>query len=291
MNPADAFRLSWQQSFHRFVDIISLDVLGGGSISAVYKIETAEGCFVMKIHASSRCPGMFKAEAAGLQMIMDTHSMAVPAVVAVTELKQHQVLILEYVEPGTRNKNFFSNLGQSLASMHRHQAEKFGLAFNNYMGSLPQDNKQEETLSAFYIRRRLEPQVRLALRQGKITTADQKVFDKFFEISAQLIPDEKPSFIHGDLWKGNIITGKDGNAWLIDPAVSFSCREADIAMTTLFGGFDPGFYRSYCESYPLCKGWEERCALWNLYPLLVHVNLFGGSYLQQTRAILKHYTG
>jgi protein-ribulosamine 3-kinase len=116
----------------------------------------------------------------------------------------------------------------------------------------------------------------------KISKISSKNLNIFFPLS-------KPSLIHGDLWNGNYITGNDGKAWLIDPAVSYSCREADIAMSKLFGGFEPEFYAAYHQAYPLLNGWEQRMDLWNLYPLLVHVNLFGGQYVQEARSIVRKY--
>ncbi|MBL0095907.1 MAG: fructosamine kinase family protein [Bacteroidetes bacterium] len=289
MNPADAFRMSWEQSFHRFADVVAIHPLGGGSINSVYKVETTDGQFVMKMNSLSRYPGMFKGEAAGLQLIMDTKSVSVPGIVAVTALKQHQVLILEYIEPAPRIKHFYSHFGEQLAAMHRHTSETFGLSFNNYIGSLPQNNKQEKSLYDFFIQHRIEPQLRLAVRKELLNDRDEKDFEDLFKKLEHLLPDEHPSLIHGDLWNGNYITGNDGKAWLIDPAVSYSSREADIAMTKLFGGFEPEFYSAYHEVFPLIDGWEQRLDLWNLYPLLVHVNLFGGHYVQEVRSIVKNY--
>jgi protein-ribulosamine 3-kinase len=289
MNPADAFRLAWEECFHRFADVVAIHPLGGGSINSVYKIETTDGHFVMKMNSLSRYPGMFKGEAAGLQLIMETGSVSVPGIVAVTALKQHQVLILEYIEPAPRIKHFFSHFGEQLAAMHRHTSETFGLSYNNYIGSLPQDNKQEKSIHDFFIRHRIAPQLRLAVRKGLLTEGDEKDFEDLFKKLEHLLPNEKPSLIHGDLWNGNYITGNDGKAWLIDPAVSYNCREADIAMTKLFGGFEPEFYAAYHQAYPLLTGWEQRMDLWNLYPLLVHVNLFGGHYVQEARSIVRKY--
>jgi len=289
MNPADAFRMAWEQCFHRFAEVTGLHSLGGGSINSVYKIETTDGEFVMKINSASRYPGMFKAEAAGLQIIMDAASISVPGIVAVTVLKQHQVLLLEYVEPAPRIKHFYSDLGEQLAALHRHTSAQFGLKINNYIGTLPQENTPENSLRDFFVCHRLTPQLRLAVRKERMNTADEKDFEILFDKLEILLPEEKPSLIHGDLWNGNFITGNDGKAWLIDPAVAYSCREADIAMTKLFGGFDEEFYAAYTSTYPLIAGWENRIDLWNLYPLLVHVNLFGGNYVQEVRRIVKQY--
>lgn len=290
MNPADAFRITWEKSFHRFNDVRFIQPVGGGSIHHVFRADTEEGSFIMKINSSSRYPGMFKAESQGLLLLANTGAIGVPETVAIAELAQHQVLIIEYIEPSPRKTDFFADFGRKMAALHRTTAEKFGLPFHNYIGSLPQDNGMENSLPDFFMKRRLQPQLRLALRKGRLTKTDADAFDRLFAKSDQLLPPEKPSLVHGDLWNGNYISGNDGTAWLIDPAVSYYCREADIAMSKLFGGFDTDFYGAYHEAFPLEAGWEERIGLWNLYPLLVHVNLFGGGYIQEVRNILKRFT-
>lgn len=290
LNPADTFRRAWEKCFHRYLEVNHYTFLGGGSINQVCKVDTEEGSFVMKVNSLSRYPGMFKAEAEGLRLLGNSKTIAVPEVVAIVELQQQQVLLLEYIESSKRTANFFEVFGQQLAALHQNTAPVYGLHFNNRIGSLPQDNSQEETLINFFIHRRLEPQLRLAVRQGKLNSDDEKKFEVLYKKLLCLLPDEKPALIHGDLWKGNFICGNDGTAWLIDPAVAYSCREADIAMSKLFGGFEDVFYQAYTSTFPLSENWEQRIDLWNLYPLLVHVNLFGGTYSNDVRAILKRFT-
>ncbi len=289
MNPADAFRMAWEECFHRDIEVLFFSAMAGGSINQVFKMETSEGCFVVKMNSLSRYPQMFSTEAMGLQLIAETGTIQVPAIVAVCSLKQHQLLLLEYVEAAERVKDYFVDFAAQLAAMHRNTSDKYGLHFNNRIGSLPQDNTAGESLTEFMIRRRLAPQLRLALRSGRLEEADDKKFQGLFGKLNELIPVEKPALVHGDLWSGNVITGSDGRAWLIDPAVAFYHREADIAMSRLFAGFDEDFYTAYNQVFPLMKGWEERIDLWNLYPLLVHVNLFGGGYVKNVRAILKRF--
>jgi fructosamine-3-kinase len=138
----------------------------------------------------------------------------------------------------------------------------------------------------FFIEERLEKQLKLALSSGKMINSDADLFQRLYS-RLDIIPIEAPSLLHGDLWSGNFMTNADGMPCLIDPAVYFGHREMDLAMTKLFGGFDDEFYEAYNESFPLAAGFEERIDIHNLYPLMVHVNLFGGGYVQQVRGILK----
>jgi fructosamine-3-kinase len=157
------------------------------------------------------------------------------------------------------------------------------------MGALEQFNHQHTDGVTFFIQQRLMPQVKLALERKKIAAVHVHQFERLYIQLPQILPAEPPSLIHGDLWSGNVIEGPDGDACLIDPAVAYSHREADLAMTMLFGRFDDKFYDAYHSAFPLTQGWQERMDLWNLYPLLVHVNLFGDSYLTETVQILRKY--
>jgi fructosamine-3-kinase len=145
------------------------------------------------------------------------------------------------------------------------------------MGSLSQGNTKHGTWNSFFREERLKKQVSLA--GSYFSTSDFAAFERLYIRLDKLIPVELPAMLHGDLWGGNYMVGKDGKPVLIDPAVYYGHREVDIAMTTLFGGFDEHFYMAYQEEYPLEKGWKERLDIFRLYPLLIHLNLFGSGYL------------
>lgn len=289
MNPADAFRLAWESLFFECPNVSSVTPLIGGSINPIFKVECSEGQFVMKLNSSSKYPKMFLVEAKGLEILSETKTISCADVIGVCELETHQVLILNYIPSTKRNTNFFENFGVRLAHLHQHTASYFGLDHNNYMGRIPQNNNKELTATDFFINQRLLPQLDLAMAHKTITKELRIKFDALFLKMESLLPNEPSSLIHGDLWNGNFIVGEDGNVILIDPAVSYFSREADIAMTKLFGGFDESFYASYQEVFPLQPQWENRIPLWNLYPLLVHVNLFGGSYLNYLKANLRFF--
>ncbi|MEM9024402.1 MAG: fructosamine kinase family protein, partial [Bacteroidota bacterium] len=160
---------------------------------------------------------------------------------------------------------------------------------NNYIGSLPQTNTPRPDWTSFFIEQRLEAQCRMARDAGAIGPELLRAFDRAFHRLDGFFPEEPAALLHGDLWMGNFLCTSDGKPMLIDPAVYGGHREMDLAMTRLFGGFAPAFYQSYADTYPLENGWEERVPIANLYPLMVHVNLFGGHYVQQVAQCLRRF--
>jgi fructosamine-3-kinase len=289
MNPADAFRQVWKKSFDMDADPQMVLPLGGGSINQVYKVILPDQTLVMKVNQNDRYPGMFLAEAKGLQLLRQPDAPCVPEVIAQSVIGNYQFLLLEYLDKGPRRKDYPERFGCSLAALHRNTHAYFGLDHDNRMGALEQFNHQHTDGVTFFIQQRLMPQVKLALERKKIAAVHVHQFERLYIQLPQILPAEPPSLIHGDLWAGNVIEGPDGDACLIDPAVAYSHREADLAMTMLFGRFDDKFYDAYHSAFPLTQGWQERMDLWNLYPLLVHVNLFGDSYLTETVQILRKY--
>lgn len=230
---------------------------------------------------------MFEAEAKGLQLLKNTNTFKIPEVISYGETEKHSYLLLEYINTGTKNSNFNNTFGIKLAAMHQNTASHFGLDHDNYIGSLPQNNDGNLTHSAeFYIKKRLNPQWHLATQNGFAF----KNIDAFFKNIQNVISDEPPALIHGDLWNGNYLIDTHGNPCLIDPAVSFASREMDLAMMQLFGGFSDEIFCAYNESFPLEKNWKTRTDLWQLYYLLVHLNLFGSGYYNQVNTIIKKYS-
>jgi len=163
------------------------------------------------------------------------------------------------------------------------------LHFDNYIGSLKQRNIYTDCWLDFYINQRIEPQVKLACNQNKINKNDVDQFEQFYKALPNFFPNEKPALIHGDLWSGNFICDYNQQAVLIDPAIYYGNREMEIAFTQLFGGFHPTFYQTYFEIYPLGKGFEERVPVYNLYSLLVHLNLFGSGYYEQVMNVVSKF--
>ena len=182
-----------------------------------------------------------------------------------------------------------SLFGKQLAQLHQNTNTSFGLEESNYIGSLLQQNNLHNNWIDFFINERLKPQIKLARDNGKIDLSTITKFERLYTKLDEIFPEEPPALLHGDLWSGNFMVDEKGGPVIIDPAVYFGHREMDIAMTKLFGGFNQQLYQSYNEHFPLEKGWEQRVDICNLYPLMVHVNLFGGGYLEQVKSILNKF--
>lgn len=270
-------------------DIISTFAVGGGSINAVYCLQSAQNKYLLKVNDQHRYPLMFAKEAVGLNVIAATQTIKTPKVLAQGDFEATSFLLLEWIDTQSATAAGSALLGKQLAQMHRVTADGFGVDADNYMGSLPQSNRKHKTWADFYINERLKPMVKLAIDKGLLSRQTGSDFDRLYKKLPKLFAEEQPALIHGDLWSGNYLIDTDDTPYLIDPAVTYGHREFDIAMTTLFGGFDDEFYTTYNESYPLAKGWEGRIDLWNLYPLLIHLNLFGSDYLEQVEDNLAQY--
>lgn len=263
--------------------------IGGGCINTAFKLITSAGKFFIKFNSAIAFPDMFKKEAAGLVLLSGTKTLDVPEVLGFGESGKLTYLLLRYVESGLPGQFFWNEFGLKLADLHQNTSEYFGLDYNNYIGSLTQSNIQHHDFYSFFILERIEPQLKEARNKGAFTQSDTHYFDSFFKRLKSIIPDEKPALLHGDLWSGNFLVSDKGSPCLIDPAVYYGHREADIAMTKLFGGFHPEFYNAYNQTHPLEKGWQNRMDIFNLYPLLVHVNLFGGGYTGQVLRIIRQF--
>ena len=265
------------------------DPVGGGCINNTEKIETSSGNFFLKYNDAKQFPGMFDAEAKGLKLLREANEIFVPEVICLGEERDESFLVLELVRSGRRQRNFFEDFGKRLAKLHKHTSGGFGLDHDNYIGSLPQRNWPHDNWVDFFVEERLEQQIKLACDSNVLSRSFIPQFNNLFRRLNEIFPDEKPALVHGDLWSGNFMTAPDGFACIIDPAVYFGFREMDIAMSKLFGGFPAEFYDSYNSEFPMEKGWQLRADICNLYPLMVHVNLFGGGYVYDVQSILKRF--
>jgi protein-ribulosamine 3-kinase len=273
----------------RKVLISEMIPLGGGCINECYKVRTSVGQFFIKVNDGKKFPAMFEAEEKGLRLLGDAVHGIVPEVIASVN-EDEMILVLEWIEQAEPSKNFWDDFARKLASIHRHTAENYGLNHDNYMGSLPQSNKETADWISFFILQRIEPQLKKAIDEGRMPKEIHRSFDNLFALLPGIFPPGKPSLLHGDLWSGNFMRGNNGQVRLVDPAVYFGHREMDLSMTKLFGGFDRKFYDFYNEYFPLEPGFEGRVPIYNLYPLLIHVNLFGGHYGAQVIEILKEFS-
>ncbi len=269
--------------------VIGTRPISGGCINDAKRLQTTVGDFFIKVNSAIRFPGMFEAEAKGLKLLRSANELYVPKVITTGEFGGQQFLVTEFVESDIKADSFWEDFGTSLARLHRYSGNSFGLDHDNYIGSLAQSNTKADTWPSFFINNRLNPQLKLARDRGLVGEKLIKHFEGLYLKLPEIFPQEPPALLHGDLWSGNYMVSAEGRACIIDPAVYFGHREMDIAMTRLFGGFGYELYDAYNEEYPMEQGWEARMDICNLYPLLVHVNLFGGSYLSQVESIIRRF--
>lgn len=261
----------------------------GGSINQAARLKTQHGDFFLKWNTPGLYPEMFAKEAKGLEALRAAKALPVPEVLTYQESNTAAYLLLPFWAAAAPVKKYWQHFGEGLATLHRQSNDRFGWEEANYMGSLPQPNHYHENFCQFFIQERLVPQVSLAIQKGLLSTSDAHAFEQLYQKLPQLLPEESPALVHGDLWSGNFITTDQGEAGLIDPAVHYGHRESDLAMTKLFGGFQAEFYEAYQNTFPLSPGFNQRYPLYQLYPLLIHVNLFGQGYMGSVKSILKTF--
>ncbi len=267
----------------------------GGDINEAYRVELSDRRQVF-VKANHRAPlEMFETEAQGLDWLRAANAIRVPEVLALGALRQGGdggFLVLEWLEPGRPGPRFDERFGQGLANLHRYGAAGFGFVRDNFIGRLPQCNRRYDRFREFFVEQRLLAQFTLAVRNGHFDAATQCRFEQLLgRLDRLLGAEEPPARLHGDLWSGNYLVGPEGVPCLIDPAVYGGHREIDLAMMRLFGGFAERVFDAYAADYPLSPGHRERLHLMQLYPLLVHVNLFGGGYVASVRRIIDEYLG
>lgn len=263
--------------------------LVGGDINQVYKIKYFNDNFLLKLNNSGRYPNLFEKEVQGLEQLRSSNSFKIPRIIKTGEFNGLQYLLMEYIEKGEITREFWSNFAESLAQLHSFEKEYFGNEIDNYIGTIHQSNTKHKNWSTFFVKERCQPLVKLALNQGYLTSEELKLFSRFYLKVPEIWPQEKPVLLHGDLWSGNHIVGKANQPFLIDPAVYFGHREMDLAMMQLFGGYPSELFDLYNSYLPLEKGWEQRVKYNQLYPLLVHLNLFGLSYKPRVMAIISEF--
>jgi fructosamine-3-kinase len=281
------------------VDLVSV---GGGCIANAGVATFANGSKVfVKRAAGGRnlfAPGMFEREAEGLRALAEANAIRVPEVLAVDA----EALVLEMIRTAPKKRGFAEDFGRKFAALHDHRGQACGFVHDNFIGASKQINQPVDgpwnavsdgdgsSWPQFFLQRRLRFQVRLAESRGYGRELGH-LLDRAEALVIELLSAarEAPSLLHGDLWNGNFIVDERGEACLIDPAVYYGHREADLAMTRLFGGFEPSFHIAYAEASPLAPGHQERLAIYQLYHVLNHLNLFGGGYFEQAKRMLQQY--
>lgn len=282
---------SWQEELEAQTGLViqKYQSVSGGDISDAYLLETETGRYFLKTNPAKDALAMFEVERAGLAALDQHPSIRIPKVLSSYQLSDRAALLMEYIEAKRPNEANWRLFGRSLAELHRETQNQFGWTQDNFIGRLPQSNQAHRTWIDFYATERLLPQIELARTKGLLSPAESP---GLAELKVGLEPycaDIKPALLHGDLWSGNFLFDVSGQPCLIDPATYYGHDEVDLAMTRLFGGFDTAFYAAYAEIQPPKAGEAERNDLYQLYYLLVHLNLFGRSYYTSVKRSLNKY--
>lgn len=274
------------QSLNQPFSIAHKSSIGGGSINSAYKVTGEDGqSFFVKLN-SAHLEHMFQVEFDSLNELLQTDIMRIPHPICFGTSGSQSYLVLEYVPMNSGGSG--RELGQALAQMHRVTASQFGWYQDNIIGSTPQSNAKHSDWLTFWREERMIPQFKMLYDKGYksyLKPLDGQLLNQLDRLLANHKPE--PSLLHGDLWSGNYAYDDHGCPVIFDPALYYGDREAEIAMTELFGGFSQDFYQSYNEAWPLDSGYKHRKTLYNLYHILNHANLFGTSYLNQAISMME----
>lgn len=276
--------------FETTVRLIGYQSVGGGCINNAAKLTTSVGEFFLKWNAHAP-DDMFLKEAAGLrEMSLAGTSLVIPKVIWSKETDETPgLLLMEFLSGPASTTGFDEKLGQGIAQMHRKTAANFGFYHDNYCGTTVQKNAWTNTWPEFYAQNRIHSLVLRIKSQRGMSSEDQRIYDRLIDRLPQLLSHEtSPSLIHGDLWSGNYMYTANGTA-LIDPACYYADREMELGMMKLFGGFSVRVWDAYQSEFPLLPEWKQRIQLYQLYHILNHYLLFGGSYGWQALEIAKSY--
>ena len=262
--------------------------VSGGDLNDAWRVELDDGQAAFVKTAADAQAGGYAAEASGLRWLAEPGAISVPEVLAVLDPDPDgpddddagpRLLALEWIEEGRLDPSGEEELGRGLAQVHAAGAASFGGEAAVRLGPLSVPNEPADSWHEFYAERRLRPLAEQAESRGSLPDGCRESIERVCERLPELAgPEEPPARLHGDLWSGNVLAGRDGRPNLIDPATYGGHREVDLAMLRLFGGPSQRCFAAYREVKPLADGHEERVPLWQLFPLLVHAVLFGGGY-------------
>lgn len=258
--------------------VVSTTPVAGGDICTATRLRLNDGTTALAKTHPHPPAGFFETEARGLGWLAEAApagGVAVPDVLGV----DHDCLVLRWVEPAKATPEAAAAFGRALARTHDTAPDGYGGDQDGYIGRLPLPNRPADTWAEFYAVRRVLPYLKLARDRDAITEEDAATIERAVGRFTDLLPEEGPSRLHGDLWNGNVLWGPEGGVWVVDPAAYAGHREADLAMLSLFGlPHLPRVLDGYEEIHPLADGWEDRIPIHQLFPLLVHAAMFGGGY-------------
>ncbi len=278
--------------------ILGQKSVAGGCINQNYVLQTNLGNYFVKLNQANLVE-MFVAEAKGLLQMQATNTIKVPQPICYGTVNDRAYLVLEWLDLSKNMHQDWSFMGEKLALMHGFSVanlqlnqpldqpldQSFGWVMNNTIGSTPQLNPWTKNWAKFFAEERIGYQMQLAQRRGGQFPETSKVVEAVYQALSNHQP--QPSLVHGDLWGGNAAITNAGEPVIFDPATYVGDREVDLAMTKLFGGFPKEFYQGYHQTFPLAPGYEQRKNIYNLYHILNHFNLFGGSYANQANQIIR----
>lgn len=276
------------QSLGPKAQLKSASIVAAGNHNQGIRLDSTEGTYFLKLNFDHEKDILAK-ESQGLDYLRKNTFIHVPETFGHGRIGDYNYLLSEFVSSGRFQLDYWETLGYGLADLHLKTQAEFGLNEDNFIASLEQKNLHASNWTDFYIQQRLEPLLGKAYFDRLIPLDFLKKFQSIYQVIENILPKEKPALLHGDLWSGNVLCNSEGQPCLIDPAVYFGHREMDIAFSRLFGGFDNRFYESYESVIPLEPEFESRMGIYNLYPLLVHLNLFGTGYLPGIERIIHRY--
>lgn len=283
---ASQFQAQLEAQFDFQID--SITGITGGDINEARLLKTNQGDYFLKFNNVPHAAEMFTSEVVGLHALAASNVIRTPLIIGQGMIQNYAFLLLEYLPTEVVQDTFWEHFGKTLATFHGVAIQKeFGWKENNFIGSLAQKNTWHSTWQDFYAQERLLPQMKQSLESNSLEKSDLAALEKLIKRLPEICPTEPATLIHGDLWSGNYVAVGGEEVALIDPSVCYAHREMDIAMSQLFGGFHRDFYYHYNNIYPLEVGFEQRMPIYQLYYLLVHVNLFGTSYVPAVRRILE----
>ena len=264
----------------------NIQLLTGGDINQVYRCTFDKQDLVVKLNSANKFPNMFEKEKKGLELLAKS-TFKIPKPIAFGTLENYDYLILEYIHPG--NSINWEMFGEKLAHLHNLTNPKFGLDYDNYIGSLLQKNSYKNSWEEFYTNHRILYLTSVARDKELLNKSDCIEIEKICAKLEDIIPKTDPSLIHGDLWSGNLISDKNNYPVLIDPAVYYGHPEMDWAMLSLFGNYPTAAMEKYNEIKTMEKGFEKRKEIHQLYPILVHLILFGSGYYESVINTVKKF--
>ena len=289
LDPLEIYEQIVMETLGPLTQFKSASLIAAGNHNQGVRLETSKGPFFLKINFDHE-RDILQKEALGLKKLKKSTFLKVPETYGSGRIEDYNYLVSEFIPSSRQHLDYWEDLGMGLAHLHLNSNSHFGLDSDNYIASLVQKNQSFDNWLDFFIEQRLEPMLGKAYFDRLIPLDFLKNFQSIYPKLESLFPKEKPALLHGDLWSGNVICDQEGKPCLIDPAIYYGHREMDLAFSRLFGGFDSRFYEAYESILPLEPGFEARMGVYNLYPLLVHLNLFGTAYLPGIEKTLKRFT-